>query len=370
MAQAPAGLRLDRRILAHPHTRKRLQERERAKEGFDYPNVVLQGSTQHFNVNYDTDLGADGQMIANGVLASCESEYNTLSFLFGITNPPQQFNIIIAPLDPSGQGSGGAFHYGCNGTDLYIDAKTVPNVDIDYSRMLVVAEEVEVFSDTQGLGWRCDYSNGEGLSRVLAKLLYPAELNGYATAGVWLNSNRPDFITQNDQTDTNFISTGCSVLFLNYLHYQLDFSWPQIVQKGGATLQDTYRNLVNDPNADALTPFLALLQAFFPVGTPVNVPTDNVFPLLSALNLPYCGVQFQGTVPASSTAMWFTYDWPALWDVVWTVVPTSVDSGGPQVECNVQVEKTSGDYLTYWINITNLTQNPVDIEARYCILGD
>ena len=335
--------------------------------GFAYP-TTLEGSTAHFNVYYDPSLGANGQAIADGVLASCENEYNILSFLFGGI-APGPFNIIIAPLDPSGQGGGGAFHFGCGATDLYCDAKTVPSLDIDYTRLLVVAEEVEVFSDAQGIGWDCGASNGEGLSRVLATLLYPAELDGYASAAVWLDTpDRPDFINVNDSTDRNYVSIGCSVLFLNYLHYQLDFQWQEIVQAGAPTLAQTYAQLTGQP--DGLTPFKALLQAFYPVGTPSGVTIDNVFPLLGAISFPFCGVQFQGTVPANSTATWFTYNWPVLWDVVWTVVPTNVGSGGPQIGWTVQTQKGSGDYLVYWIGITNITSTPVDIEARYCVLGD
>jgi hypothetical protein len=308
-------------------------------------------------------------MIANGVLASCENEYNMLCSLFGSTKPGP-FNIIIAPLDPTGQGRGGAYHYGCDATDLYVDAKTVPNVDIDYTRMLVVAEEVEVFSADQGLGWDCGASNGEGLSRVLATLLYPAELNGYATAAIWLNNGRPDFVSINDPTDRNSISTGCSTLFLNYLHSQLNFSWDQIVQAGAPTLAETYAKLTGQPADSAFTSFQKLLQAFFPEGTPVTLTTDNVFPLVASMSLPSAGVQFQGTVPAASTSMWYTYNWPSLWDVLWMVVPTSMNSGGPQIEWKVQVEKTSNDYFTYWISVTNLTTSPVNIEARYAIVGN
>ena len=355
-------------VFRHPHSA--LLDRvvpAAPKVGFAYP-TTLEGSTAHFNVYYDPSLGANGQAIADGVLASCENEYNILSFLFGgIT--PGPFNIIIAPLDPSGQGGGGAFHFGCGATDLYCDAKTVPSLDIDYTRMLVVAEEVEVFSDAQGIGWDCGASNGEGLSRVLATLLYPAELDGYASAAVWLDTpDRPDFINVNDSTDRNYVSIGCSVLFLNYLHYQLDFQWQEIVQAGAPTLAQTYTKLTGQP--DGLTPFKALLQAFYPVGTPSGVTIDNVFPLLGAISFPFCGVQFQGTVPANSTATWFTYNWPVLWDVVWTVVPTNVGSGGPQIGWTVQTQKGSGDYLVYWIGITNITSTPVDIEARYCVLGD
>jgi hypothetical protein len=81
------------------------------------------------------------------------------------------------------------------------------------------------------------------------------------------------------------------------------------------------------------------------------------------------GVQFTGTVPANQTARWYTFNWPANLFVIWTVVPTTVASGAPQIKWQVQVERASATSLTYWLLITNLTGSPVDIEARYAILG-
>jgi hypothetical protein len=83
----------------------------------------------------------------------------------------------------------------------------------------------------------------------------------------------------------------------------------------------------------------------------------------------WVGVQFTGTIPANQTHRWFTFNWPAYWHVVWTVVPTSARPGGPQIEWKVQVERASDQYITYWISITNLTPVPVNIEARYAVLG-
>jgi hypothetical protein len=124
---------------------------------------------------------------------------------------PASFNLILAAR------IGGAYHYGCGATDLYIDAQTGP-VNVDHSRMLVVAEEVEVFSAQQGAGWNCGASNGEGLSRVLATLMYPAQLDGFNSAASWLDTpDRPDFVDVNDPTDRNYVSIGCSVLFLNWV---------------------------------------------------------------------------------------------------------------------------------------------------------
>ena len=83
----------------------------------------------------------------------------------------------------------------------------------------------------------------------------------------------------------------------------------------------------------------------------------------------WVGVQFTGTIPANQTQRWFTYNWPAHWHVVWTVVPTSPQPGGSQIEWKVQVERASDEYITYWISLTNLTSVSVNIEARFAVLG-
>jgi hypothetical protein len=86
-------------------------------------------------------------------------------------------------------------------------------------------------------------------------------------------------------------------------------------------------------------------------------------------NRNWIGIQFTGSVPANATRRWFTYNWPAHWHVVWTVVPTSPDPGAIQLEWKVQVERASDKYITYWVSITNLTSTPIEIEARYAVLG-
>lgn len=189
----------------------------------------------------------------------------------GVT--PTSFNVLIAA------GIGGAYHSSCSATDLYCDAS---GVDVDHTRMLVVAEEVEVFSALQGLGWDCGASNGEGLSRALAATdLYPGSLNGFNSAATWLDTpGRPDYVNTNDPTDRNYVSTGCAVLFLNYLRYQLGYSWQAIVGAGGSTLRATYQSLTG--STDALTPFKALLQRRFPEGTPSGLTNDNPFPIAPA----------------------------------------------------------------------------------------
>ncbi len=242
--------------------------------GFDYP-TTLAGSTAHFQVYFETGF-ANGPVIAQGVLVTVERDYEAVAGFFGgLTLPTFPLNAIIA------SGIGGAYHYGCSGVDLYCDGDTSASPDIDHTRMLVVAEEVEVFEAAQNRGWDCGASNGEGLSRVLATELYPAELNGFSTAASWLDStDRPDWVSQTDPTDQNAVSTGCAVLFLNYLRHQLNFSWPQIVEAAGSTLEQTYEALTGKTGGFA--PFKALLDVHFPPGQPSGLMTDNPFPLPAA----------------------------------------------------------------------------------------
>jgi hypothetical protein len=238
-----------------------------AREGGPY---TQQGSTDNFNVFYDNSLGANGATLADGVLASCEGDYAQLQEWFGGIAPSGlPFGVYIDP------GDFGAFHQTCAATELHCAAFDGTNVDL--VRMLVVAEADEVFMAAQNAGWDCGASHGEGLSRVLATERYPAQLNGFASASTWLNSDRPDWVNNTEPTDTNYVSIGCSVLFLNWLRYQLNYPWEAIVAAAAPTLAEVYTNLTGA--TDGWDQFSALIQANFPAGQTVNLPNDNPFPL-------------------------------------------------------------------------------------------
>lgn len=84
---------------------------------------------------------------------------------------------------------------------------------------------------------------------------------------------------------------------------------------------------------------------------------------------PQCGVQWRGTLNPNQTQRWFTFNWPATWNVVWTVMPTTPSPGGPEITWRTQVERASAEYATYWITVTNLTPATVTFEGRFCILS-
>jgi len=233
--------------------------------------------TPHFIVSFDPSLGQTGSKIADSLLQTCEQDYATLQGFFGgITPTALPFHLKVTT------GSTGASHATCRATTLMIGAKSGP---MPFMRQLVIAEEDEVFEANFGHGWDCGFSNGEGLSRVLANDMVPgAEPQDFMSAPVWLELPsditgvlREDWVNKTDPTDTNYFSIGCSVLFLNWMRFQLNHSWADIIAAGASTLADTYTNLTG--KNDGFATFKALLNQKFPPGTPSNLTTDNPFPL-------------------------------------------------------------------------------------------
>jgi len=84
---------------------------------------------------------------------------------------------------------------------------------------------------------------------------------------------------------------------------------------------------------------------------------------------PRFGVQWTGSVPANSSRRWFTFNWPEWERVEWRMLPTLVRPGAAQLRWDVAIERAAGNFLTYWITVTNLTAETVTFEGRYCVLG-
>jgi hypothetical protein len=87
------------------------------------------------------------------------------------------------------------------------------------------------------------------------------------------------------------------------------------------------------------------------------------------MSTPICGTQFTGTLAANETKRWFTFNWPATWHIMWSVMPTIPRPGAPQVSFDVNVERASAEFATYWIIVRNLTPVPVTFEGRYAIFS-
>jgi hypothetical protein len=116
----------------------------------------------------------------------------------------------------------------------------------------------------------------------------PAELHplGYYGAekgpvvSTWIQSDQHNYVDGPEGSDTNVLSYGCAILFLNYLRYQRGFSFAQIVQTGGSSLTETYARLTKEPAANAFASFHALLKAHIPFASEFSALKDNIFPLL------------------------------------------------------------------------------------------
>jgi hypothetical protein len=261
-----------------PHGRA-VVDHERA----DLAAPVLRGTTDHFTVSYDPQLGEAGITLADAILAACEADYSTLRGYFGgITPPGLPFNILIT------SGQTGASHSTCADVNLSVGGRSAAGVSAGFILSLVIAEEDEVFEAASGLGWDCGASHGEGLSRVLANDMYRGvEPPNFMSAPVWLDQTspdfgyRPDFITRTlpfeEGGDRDYWAIGCSVLFLNWLRFQLGYSWNQIIAAGAATLDSVYQKLT--VRTDALQRFQSHIEANYPSGTPSGLATDQPFPL-------------------------------------------------------------------------------------------
>jgi hypothetical protein len=238
------------------------------------------GSTAHYTVCYDDTL-PNGAALAATVIANGEQDFATLEAIWTGFPAPQSIQVSII------SGGGGGVHFDSTEVWLYANANTdglgIPG--------LLMAEVAEMFMSEQeavlGKGFNPSHSHGEGLSRVMGVQNYPAIAGRFSTGSEWLNSigpTRPDWVTNTEPTDQDYVSIGCAALFLNYLRHQLGFTWQQIIAAADNTLALVATNLGVH---NAYNDFYAVLARHYPVGKPAsNLPRDSegfviddVFPL-------------------------------------------------------------------------------------------
>lgn len=244
-----------------------------ATDGPDYPEA---GRTANFILFYQRTLGPKGKAIADTLAANCEADFKQLKQWFGVTPANLPFKVYVT------KAVEGAMHYGCADTEMYVGViASAPPTSGTYS-LFLSAEVVEVLEATIGHDWNCGYSHGEALSRVLPADIRPgALLRSMVTADIWLDKTptprpyRENWIDKTDPEDTNKFSVGCSVLFLNWLHFKLKRSWQDIIGAGAPTLAGVYSNLVKKD--DGWTKFKSFIDAQYKPGKPSGVTTDNPF---------------------------------------------------------------------------------------------
>lgn len=268
-------------------------------------SLVNSGSTAHFSISYDDSLSsADGPNRANALLGVCEQDYLKMAGWFtGLSLPfstPVAVNILPGGYAGAGWGPPISLRPG-NGSGLNV------------VRYLLVAEVVEMFMLSQNKGWFApDGSNegaaGEGLSRFLStEFLIQSGLGstmpGFDTAGIWLNSDRLDYVNNIDEYDhAPDEKSGCATLFIYYLSYQLGYDIQRIINAAAPTLAGVYQNLTGDV-ANPFPAFKQMLDNAFPRTGPDGLPIHSVIPGPNPDN-PYPLNQYTPEVPMSVRIFW------------------------------------------------------------------
>jgi hypothetical protein len=292
--------------------------------------IKYEDADRGLNANFTAAELSVVQSRAQQLVNACENDYSTLcSWWLGI-NFGAGFgasNRIIVTFTTSGYAGGtlgGASNQGYQSPSQifinpYVDRTATS--DDDAVLGLFVAELIEILMSYTKSKWNASYSNGEGLSRVASQLLHPGinsfpqwvapgdvrpwfsddpntnfgDWKMYTSSGKLATSSmlpshnaiRQDWVTttfkgetvktgDNVPGDQDWYSFGCAILFIYYLKNQLGSYMPDIVKNGGATLEETYKNVTG--NSGGFAPFKALLDDFFPTNAPL-LPTCNPFPL-------------------------------------------------------------------------------------------
>jgi hypothetical protein len=156
----------------------------------------------------------------------------------------------------------------------------------------------------------------------------------------------------------------------------------------GPVPEATWKSVQGDPNATLVTTDAAVFYRSFGGSLqydPTYSQTQSVLatyrndlrlrsassdgppPYFACMTQPP-GVQWFGSVAPNSSHTWFTWGWPAVWHVIWTIMPVTICPGAPQLTWKVEAERANATQCTYWITVTNLTGDPVKFEGRYNIL--
>ena len=239
------------------------------------------GRTAHFRIGYDPALPS-GLTLARGLQSTCESDYQDMATWFGMQLHDLPIYVHIGNL------SGGASWSDNSSSSPTVTIKPVGSgpVTLTQIRYLLVSEVTEIFMSAQDHGWFAGHdegSKGEGLSRflglqfLLGNGLAAITPPGFGVTATWLNSARPNYVDHNPDDTAPDVVTGCTTLFLFYLHDQLGYTINQIIAAGANTLGGVYRNLTG--RSDGWSAFSSLVDAHYPRGDAYNPAAETVFPV-------------------------------------------------------------------------------------------
>lgn len=240
-----------------------------AGAGLDYPATEV-GTSGNVSVYYATSLGTPGQSLATALLGRVADPYSDMEGIFGVSG--SSVTVVVAPLTGTNDGSGGAYHYGrdfTSGGTFYLDATFALTNVVDVEFALYVAELSESFMGAQGQGGAAITAMARVcLAFCAAVATPPGSFPSWGVTGPsWVSAGYPDWVDSTEQTDRDYSSTGCAILYF-YWMLSLGYSASEITKAGGATLADNYKTLTGKNTA--YTDLKAAVQA-------VTVTSDNPF---------------------------------------------------------------------------------------------
>jgi hypothetical protein len=248
-------------------------------------------------------------------------------------------------------------------------ALSIPNAD----RVYVGLSDGRVLRSTwSGTAWSAlsALTSPRAGANVSDVLVDPANLSliwvTYSTTG----GGRVYRSTDGGSTWTDRTTAGLPALSLNAIQtdpWNSNRAWVAAdlgvyeTTDGGASWHNFSNSLPNAYVGDLLLhPHARVLRAATRNRGVWEIPVDGW------MTQPICGVQFTGQLAGNASGRWYTFNWPATWHLVWTVVPTTV---GGNVQLTVQVERASSEYCTYWLNVRNLSAAATAFEGRWCLLS-
>ena len=228
------------------------------------------GDTEHFEVFYDRNLGESGRAAGAVVLNRGERDLSTIRSWFNTHAEGERFVVVLGrmPEDARTYREPGASE---KRSTLFCDVQTTPRLEALQSCFFVAFQLADLCAAVAG--W--DQEIGGALARVLATALYPRRIAGFSTAWLWMEGRRGE--PASDPLADDREAAGGAVLFLNYLHYQLGYSWQLIAATPAPTLGATARRLTGSD--ECVTEFRSLLARHYPAGHPLPNFGDNPFPL-------------------------------------------------------------------------------------------
>lgn len=323
------------------------------------------GRTTHFQIRYDTALPS-ALPLAQGLLAACESDYRDMAGWFGLDLDDLPLQVTI-----TNQGGGASWHDGITSPPS-ITIKPLDDTGhatLTQIRYLLVSEVTEIFMSAQDRGWFAgsdEGSKGEGLSRflglqfLLLHHLATSTPDRFGVTADWLNSPRPNYVDHNPDDNAPDTVTGCTTLFLFYLHDQLGYTINQIIAAGADTLGGVYRNLTG--RTDGWTAFRTLVDTHYPTGEVYYPAAETVFPVPTLTRIDSPGAVTTG-YPGTGR---ITLDRPALVDL-----PVQLASGDPalaavQAAVAVPAGSSSVDFTVTTTALTGpFSPKTVELRAQY-----